>query len=247
MLKVPQQHNLPISLFELVDRCSKPPLQFLPGRRGRRRQFAVDHRLGSCRGNPVVGPRLMNRNLAVDAPTGGHTVTAVGIDQAVSGHVSEPETKRHRRVGEIVTKPTIRLNHHILNNIAGIDTALHTTVHAGSDEATNRLAVPSKQPVDGCRVALPNPLEQHLRHLRIGRIRQREPRRVEVVGDGEFARAHRAPLSNEQRGSMIPPLSVRCLAAIPDQGRKSSLPHSDRRPHRPSHPFQSEVSTSIHA
>ena len=247
MLKMPQQHDLPIGLVELVDRSSKPPLELLPGGCGCRRQLAVDHRLSRCRGHRVVGARLMNRDLPVDAAAGCHTVTAVGVDQPVSGHVSQPETKRHRRVGQVVTKPTIRLNHHILHNIAGVDTALHTSIHAGSDQPTNRLAVPSKQPVNGRGIALPNAIEQHLRHLRIGRIRQREPMRSKVVGDGEFARAHRAPFRDGRRVFMIPLLPECCLAARPNPVRGHAPPHTASRTLRLSQLFQPEMSTAIHA
>ena len=50
MLKVPQEHDLPICLIELLDRCGEPSLELVPGGRRRGRQLPVGKLTGE------VGP-----------------------------------------------------------------------------------------------------------------------------------------------------------------------------------------------
>jgi len=91
------------------------------------------------------------------------------VDQTVAGHVPQPELERHGGVREILPQPSVGLEEHILNDVAGIDPALHAAIHAAIDHPLDRRAVPFEQSVDSPVVTLANPLEQHERGLWLGR------------------------------------------------------------------------------
>jgi hypothetical protein len=92
----------------------------------------------------------------------------VGVDEPVAGHVPEPELKGHRRVGEVFAQPSVGLEQHILDDVAGIHAALHATIHAAVDHPLDRLPMPGEQPVDGPGFPPAHAVEQDERRRRVG-------------------------------------------------------------------------------
>jgi hypothetical protein len=94
-------------------------------------------------------------------------MAAVGIDEAVAGHVPQPELERHRRVGEVVAEPAVGLEHDVLNDVAGIDAPLHDAVHPPIDHPPDGVAVAGKEAIDGVVVPLADAVEEDLRRWAI--------------------------------------------------------------------------------
>ena len=108
------------------------------------------------------------RHLAVEAASGGDAMPAVGVDEAIPGHVPQPELERHGGVGQIVAEPTVGLDHHVLHDVAGIHPPLHDAIHPLVDHPADRRAMAFKQAVDRVAVSLADAVEQHKRWLRLG-------------------------------------------------------------------------------
>ena len=165
---MPQEHDLPIRLIELLDGCGKPPLQLPPGGRRGRREFPVGQPFGEIGLLVIASTGHHQRHLAVETAARGHAMPAVGIDQPVPGHVPQPEPKRHRGIGKIIAEPAVRLDEHILHDVAGVHPPLHHPIHAQVDHPADRGAVPLEEPVDGVAVSLTNAIQEHERYGRIG-------------------------------------------------------------------------------
>lgn len=165
-----QQHNLPVTFLKLLNSGGKTTLELFPGGRCGWGQFPVNHRIGNRRRHPVIWPSFVDRHLPIDTSTRRHSMSPVGIDQPVTSHMPQPEPKRHHGIFQIVTQPAVRLDHHVLHDVAGINPALHNTVHSRRDQATDRIAMPSKQALNSIGITLPHAVEQHLRDLWIGRL-----------------------------------------------------------------------------
>ena len=111
--------------------------------------------------------RADQRHLPVEASARGDAVPAVGVDQPVAGHVPQPEPKRHDRIGKVVGEPPISLDHHVLNDVAGIDPPLDDPVHTEIDHPPDRRAVAFEKPVYGVRVAVANAIKEHQGRLEL--------------------------------------------------------------------------------
>ena len=183
MLEVPQQNNLPVGLFQLFNSRGEPPLKLMPGGHRRRRQLAVSQAIGQIGLRGIRISRRLKRHLAIEAAGGGHPMPPMGIDDPVTGHVPQPQLKRHRRIGEVVAQPPVRLQHDILHDVAGIDPSLHHPVKPVVNHPSDRGPVSGQQSVDRRSITLPSPVEQDKR------LRGRVCRFRTIAGSGHGARS----------------------------------------------------------
>ena len=87
--------------------------------------------------------------LPVDAPLGGHPVTAVHVDDAVAGQLPQPEVERHVPVRQEPVQPLVRLQQHVLHHVAGVHAALHLAVQPHPHQPFQAAAVLVHQGVAG--------------------------------------------------------------------------------------------------
>ena len=106
------------------------------------------------------------RHLAVEAAAGGDAMPTMGVDEAIPGHVPQPELEGHGRVCEIVAQAAVGLDHHVLHDVAGVDPPLHDPIHPLVDHSADRCPMTFQQPVDGRAVPLSGAVEEHHRRWR---------------------------------------------------------------------------------
>jgi hypothetical protein len=76
--------------------------------------------------------------------------------------------KRQLPIDKIILQAAIRLDQHVLNDVAGIDTLSELSIHAHVDHSPQRLSMPSQKTVDGVAVPFGGPEQQFLRFFRVG-------------------------------------------------------------------------------
>lgn len=160
MFEVTQEHDLPVLLVKLLDGRGESAFELVPSGGRRRSEFPVGDLTGHVDTRTIAVIGRDQRHLAVDAPRARHAVPAVGIDEAVAGHVPQPQPKRHRRILKVVAQPAVGLDEDVLDDVAGVNPSLDHLVHPMVDEPPDRRAVPIEQAVDGITVTLAHPLEQ---------------------------------------------------------------------------------------
>ena len=135
----------------------------MPGRSRSRREFTIGD-LGGRAGQRPVGV-VRDRHLPVEAARRRDAVPPVCVDEAIAGHVPQPQLERHRWVREVVAEAAVRLDEHVLHDVAGVHPPLHHPVHPAVDEPPDRRAVPREQVIDRRGIAAAHPLEEHERGL----------------------------------------------------------------------------------
>ena len=150
------------SSSSIVDGLAEPPLQLATERRGGRRGAGVAElaRPGRSRSGRRTTPSRQ-RSLAVDAPR-------TRPPGACGGRRSRGRwaiCRSHRWNGsagmlEVVGQPAARLEHHLLDHVAGVDPTAHRAVEPQADHPPERLAVPLPEPPLGRRVGPGDAVEE---------------------------------------------------------------------------------------
>ncbi len=76
-------------------------------------------------------------------------MTSMGIDNPVPRHLSQPQVKRHLRIGQVFLDAAMRFNKDLLHNVTGIEPSFENRIHPQVDHASHGFAMAVEQPVDG--------------------------------------------------------------------------------------------------
>jgi hypothetical protein len=83
----------------------------------------------------------------------------MGVDHAVTSHVSEPQMERHTRIVQIVLNAAIRVHQNVLHDIAGIDTLADAAIESHGNHPAQRFPMPVQQLANRLRIAVPGLLK----------------------------------------------------------------------------------------
>ncbi len=147
---MPHQDNLAVVFGELFQRLKELLLKF-PAHVGcSGGQFAV-LQLGH-----QVQRRLIRELwrwhllFTVDTATLRASVSAMHIDDAILGDLSQPQVKRHRgTVAEVVGETAARFQADVLDDVAGVHSFCDGSVHAELDQSSKRFPVALQERVYG--------------------------------------------------------------------------------------------------
>ncbi len=134
--------HLAIVRVETLDGVSQAASQLLfQHGRGGRELAMVAQLLGQIHRRPVRVHRFGDRAFAIDGAPCCLMVPTMRVDESVAGDLPQPKMKRHHRIAKVFAHSAIRLDQRLLNDVAGIDAALHGTVHPQRDESTHGRAM----------------------------------------------------------------------------------------------------------
>ncbi len=108
---------------------------------------------------PVLGKKVF----AVHAALGTHTVSAMGINQPVPRHLTQPEMERHGGILEVIGKPAVSIDENFLHDIAGIDSSTNALIETHCDHTSQRIAMTVQQLAGGRGITLARSGQQGLR------------------------------------------------------------------------------------
>ncbi len=168
LFEVPHQQDLAVILDQVFDRFVKPQLQFPSDRSGGRCQFGIGQPCHQVQGALVRVSPGRQGSLTIDAASLGLPVAAVHIDQAVAGKLSQPQMKGKSGLGKIFAESVRSFQQHILDHIAGVDTATDRPVHTMMNQFSQRITMAVHQSLDGILVAVSRRGKQFPGTFRVG-------------------------------------------------------------------------------
>ncbi len=167
MLEVAHQDDFLVGRVELVAGGLEAALEFVPSGGGGGGEFLVAELSDEVERRFVVGG-VGERLFAVDAAACRAAVAAVSVDQPVFGHLTQPQVKRHDRVLQILLQAAIGVDHHLLHDVACVDTTFEHLVHPQINHPPHSVAVSVKQLIDSSVITFADVVQELLGVFGVG-------------------------------------------------------------------------------